>query len=55
VLIIDGNKDVPLINNVCDFLKRSIKNSKQVTIPNVAHMLNMEDAAAFNKALLGFL
>ena len=55
VLIIGGNRDVPLINNVCDFLEKSIKGSKRVTIPNVAHMLNMEDAAAVNKALLGFL
>jgi pimeloyl-ACP methyl ester carboxylesterase len=55
VLIIAGEKDIPFINNSCKFLKAGIGNSKQITIPNVAHMLNMEQAAAFNKALLSFL
>lgn len=55
VLIIAGDKDIPLINNSCNFLKASISNSRQITIPNVAHMLNMEQTAAFNKALLSFL
>ena len=55
VLIIVGNKDIPLINNTCSFLKNNIRNARMITIPNVAHMLNMEQVLPFNKALTTFL
>lgn len=55
VLIINSDKDLPLIINACNYLAKNIKNSKAVTIPNAAHMLNMEQDKAFNRALLDFL
>lgn len=55
VLIVVGSKDVPLIGNACAYLKKTIKNARLIEIPNVAHMLNMEESVALNKALNAFL
>jgi 3-oxoadipate enol-lactonase len=55
VLIISSDKDVPLITDVCKYLNQKIKTSKLVTIPNAAHMVNLEQETAFNKVLMEFL
>ena len=55
VLIIDGSKDLPIIKNACDYLEKNIKGAKRITIPNTAHMPNLEEPELFNKYLLEFL
>jgi len=55
VLIIDGNKDLPYIKEACDYLEKTIKSSKRITIPNTAHMPNLEEPELFNKYVLDFL
>jgi 3-oxoadipate enol-lactonase len=55
VLIVKADKDLPLITNACNYLVKNIKGSKLISIPNAAHMLNMEQSKIFNKALLDFL
>jgi len=55
VLIIDGNKDLPFIKTASDYLEKTIKGSKRITIPNTAHMPNLEEPELFNKYVLEFL
>jgi 3-oxoadipate enol-lactonase len=55
LLIIEGDKDVPYIGQASRFIQQQVKGAKLTTIPNTGHMLNMEDPAAFNKAVLDFL
>ena len=55
LLIVDGDQDVPYINEACSYIQSKVSGSKRITIPGTGHMLNMEDPKAFNKALLDFL
>src|SRR4030095_3737193 len=55
VLIIDGNKDLPYIKEVGNYLEKTIKGAKRITIPNTAHMPNLEEPELFNKYVLDFL
>jgi len=55
VLIIDGDIDVPLVISIAGVLQKQISGAERITIKNVAHMLNMEEPALFNKAVLKFL
>jgi pimeloyl-ACP methyl ester carboxylesterase len=55
VLIIDGDKDLPLISYCAGVLEKKIPGAVRKTIPGTAHMLNMEKSAAFNDLLLDFL
>jgi pimeloyl-ACP methyl ester carboxylesterase len=55
VLIVKADKDLPLITNACNYLVKNINGSKLISVPDAAHMLNMEQSKVFNKALLDFL
>ena len=55
VLIIDGDKDLPYIGACSDYLEKNITGARRVTIPGVAHMLNLEKPAEVNKLLEDFL
>lgn len=55
VLIIDGDKDLGLILSIGKLLHKSIPGARHITFPGVAHMLNLEVPADFNKAVLQFL
>lgn len=55
VLIIDGDKDLPLIGACSDYLARHIRGARRVKLKGVAHMLNLERPAEVNKLLLDFL
>ncbi len=55
VLVIEGDKDLPYIHASSQYLERNIPGAKHVIIKDVAHMLNMEKLAAFNKLLIDFL
>ena len=48
VLILTGTIDMPEVLLMNKWLKEHIPNSKQVLMPGLAHMLNLEDPAKFN-------
>jgi len=54
-LVIVGDKDTPPILDAGEDLARRIKGARKVVIPEAGHHLNMEQPAAFNKAVLEFL
>lgn len=55
VLIVYGDKDLPIIRTVSQFLHEKIEGSKIVEMPGVAHMLNMEAPEEFNKIVSRFI
>jgi len=55
VLIIRGDMDVPFILHATDFYQHELPQAKMVTYPGVAHMLNLEKTAEFNRLLDEFL
>jgi len=55
VLIIRGDKDIPFIVQVTDYYKQQLPKATLITITNVAHMLNMEKPAEFNRVVAGWL
>lgn len=54
VLIIDGNIDLPYITETSQYLEKHIAGARRIVIKDVAHMLNMEKPAEFNRVLLDF-
>jgi len=55
LLIIYGNQDLPFILAVANWLHSSIPGSKELVVPNAAHMVNMEQPLVFNRAVRSFL
>jgi len=54
-LILIGDLDLPEKVEQAHWLATQIPNAQLATIPDVAHMLNMEAPAVFNKLVLDFL
>lgn len=54
-LVIVGERDVPDFRRIADFLAVEIPGARQVVLPGVGHMSNMEDPEGFNAAVLEFL
>ncbi|HET8627780.1 MAG TPA: alpha/beta fold hydrolase [Thermomicrobiales bacterium] len=54
-LVIVGDEDVPDILDVADVLAANIPGARKVVVPGVAHMVNMERPAEFNRLVLDFL
>jgi pimeloyl-ACP methyl ester carboxylesterase len=54
-LVIVGDADVPYILDIADVLAAEIPGARKVVIPGVAHMVNMERPAEFNRLVLDFL
>jgi pimeloyl-ACP methyl ester carboxylesterase len=55
VLVIAGDKDVPYILSIARYIHQQVKQSRLWIMKDVAHMLNMEKPADFNKEVLRFL
>jgi 3-oxoadipate enol-lactonase len=55
VLAIVGDLDMSDIHGIVDLLVAKVPGAKKLVIPGVAHMVNLEKPAEFNKALLDFL
>lgn len=55
VLIITGEIDMPEVLLMNRWLKEHIPNARQVLLPGVAHMVNLEQPDQFNKLLDDFL
>ena len=54
-LVIVGDGDVPEVIATADGLARGIAGARKVVLPEVAHMVNMERPAEFNRIVLDFL
>ena len=54
-LAITGELNLPDFHGAGDAMVEHITGAKQVVIPGVGHMPNMEDPTTFNKILLEFL
>ncbi len=54
-LIIVGDGDVPDVIETADMLEQGIAGARRVVFPGVAHMVNMERPAEFNRVVLDFL
>lgn len=55
VLIINGDKDLPYITTVCNYLEKTIPGAKHIVMKDVAHMLNMEKPEELNGLMEEFL
>lgn len=55
VLIINGDKDLPYVVTVCNYLEKTIPGAKHVVMKDVAHMLNMEKPEELNGLMVEFL
>jgi 3-oxoadipate enol-lactonase len=55
VLIINGDKDLPYVTTVCNYLEKTIPGAKHVVMKDVAHMLNMEKPEELNAMTRDFL
>ncbi len=54
-LVIAGDADLPDMLTIADLLEAGIAGARKVIIPGVAHMVNMERPAEFNRLVLDFL
>ena len=54
-LVIVGDGDVPDVIATADVLAHGIEDALKVVLPDVAHMVNMERPAEFNRLVLDFL
>ena len=54
-LIINGDKDLPYVVTVCNYLEKTIPGAKHVVMKDVAHMLNMEKPEELNGLMGAFL
>ncbi|MGD9895183.1 MAG: alpha/beta fold hydrolase [Dehalococcoidia bacterium] len=54
-LVIAGDADMPDMPAIADLLASGIAGTQKVMIPGVAHMVNMERPAEFNRLVLDFL
>jgi pimeloyl-ACP methyl ester carboxylesterase len=54
-LVIVGDADMPDMPAIADLLTTGIVDAQQAIIPAVAHMVNMEHPAEFNRLVLDFL
>jgi len=55
VLILTGTIDMPEVLLMNKWLKEHIHHSKQVLMPGLAHMINLEDSAQFNQLMEDFM
>ncbi len=54
-LVLVGERDVPDFRRISDVLAAQIPGARQVILPGVGHMSNMEDPDSFNRIVLEFL
>lgn len=55
MLVVLGELDMPGIHEISEMLVEANPNAEMVTIPDVAHMVNMEKPEEFNELLLEYL
>ena len=55
MLVVVGELDMPGIREIADMVVAANPNAELGTIPDVAHMVNMEAPGRFNELLVGYL
>jgi pimeloyl-ACP methyl ester carboxylesterase len=50
-----GSRDTPMLLAMADSLAANVPQVQRIDFPGVGHMINLEAAAAFNRAVLAFL
>jgi pimeloyl-ACP methyl ester carboxylesterase len=55
MLVVVGELDMPGIHEIADMVVEANPNAELVTIPDVAHMVNMEKPPEFNRLLMEYL
>ena len=55
VAIVDGDHDEAIKREHTEYLARSIPGARLIILPGVSHFAMLQDPAAFNAAMLGFL
>ena len=55
MLVVVGELDMPGIHEIADLLVEANPQAELVTIPGVAHMVNLEAPEEFDRVLLEFL
>ena len=53
-LILTGDEDEPCLEPAL-FMKRTIPTAALITFPNAGHLINLEEPAMFNRAVLEFI
>ena len=53
-LVIVGDRDEPFVAP-CEYMAKKIPGARKVVIPNAGHAVNLDQPAAFNAAVAGFL
>jgi len=52
---VDGDHDEAIKREHTEYLARSIPGAKLIILPDVSHFAMLQNPAAFNAAMLGFL
>lgn len=55
ILLILGDRDVPMITKIVETLEKNISGARKILIPGAGHMVNVEKPEEFNKTVLEFL
>ncbi|WP_128544548.1 alpha/beta fold hydrolase [Larkinella soli] len=55
VLLIDGDRDLPYILAVGEYLSKNLKNARLIVLPGAGHMLNLEQPRRFSQEVLPFI
>jgi pimeloyl-ACP methyl ester carboxylesterase len=55
MLVVVGELDMPGIHEIADLLVEADPNAELITVPGVAHMVNLEASEEFDRVLLEFL
>ncbi|MFC1556053.1 alpha/beta fold hydrolase [candidate division KSB1 bacterium] len=55
ILTLFGDKDFPEVMEISDLFKENVPGTRQVVIPDVAHIINMEKPEEFNRIVMEFL
>lgn len=55
MLIVAGEHDQPDMLRIADLLAAGIPDARTVIVPNIAHLLPLEQPEAFNRLVLDFL
>jgi pimeloyl-ACP methyl ester carboxylesterase len=55
VLLVDGDKDMPYVNQAVWFLQRKIPQSQRITLKGAAHMVNLEEPEKVNDIIKDFI
>ena len=53
-LVLAGERDTPFLAGI-DYMVRKIPDARKVVLPDAGHTANLDNPAAFNAAVSGFL